>query len=451
MTLSVVILAAGQGTRMKSSKPKVLHDICGAPMARYSLESAQTLMGGGGAKPVLVIGHGAQAVRDQLGEACEYVIQSQQLGTGHAVLQAAELLHGRGGLVMVYYADMPLLTADSLQRLVEVQKANSGPLTMMTVVAEQPRGFGRIVRDAQGGVRAIVEEAQATPEQLAIRELNVGAYCFDAEFLWRELPTLKISPKGEYYLTDLVAVAVGAGKRVEAVVIDDAEETIGVNTRAHLAETEAALRRRINRKWMEAGVTIIDPATTTIGPDVTLAPDTTLAPNTQLLGKTRIGGGCSIGPNTYVFNSLIGNGCAVVASFVEDAVLEDEVAVGPYAHLRKGAHLAKGVHLGNFGEVKDSYLGEGVKMGHFSYIGNAVIGAHTNIGAGTVTCNYDGKNKNKTEVGEHVFIGSDTMLVAPVTLGDRARTGAGSVVTKNVPPDSLAVGIPARVRKKSNE
>ncbi len=447
MNLSVVILAAGQGTRMKSSLAKVLHPICGRRMVQYAVDSGRALTG---RAPTLVIGNGGDDVRAALGDQCDYVIQAEQLGTAHAVLQTANILRERGGHVLVWYADMPLLRADSLRALAEQQNANTGPITMLTVMADNPRGFGRIVRGADGSVAAIVEEAHATAEQKAIRELNVGAYCFEAEFLWSELTRLTPSPKGEYYLTDLIGVAVGRGLRVGAVALDDPEDAVGINTRVHLAETEAIMRRRINKEWMEAGVTMIDPATTLIEPDVTLAPDTVIWPNTQLIGETKIGGSCVIGPNTLIRDSRIGDGCKIVASVIEQATVENKVDIGPYAHLRRGAHLASGVHVGNFGEVKESYLGPGAKMGHFSYIGNARIGANTNIGAGTITCNFDGEHKSETIIGEDVFIGSDTMLVAPITLGDRSRTGAGSVVTKNVPADALAVGVPARIRRKSD-
>ncbi|MEK9165160.1 MAG: bifunctional UDP-N-acetylglucosamine diphosphorylase/glucosamine-1-phosphate N-acetyltransferase GlmU [Chloroflexota bacterium] len=447
MNLSVVILAAGQGTRMKSSLAKVLHPVCGRPMVQYAVDSGRALTG---RAPTLVIGNGGDDVRAALGDQCDYVIQAEQLGTAHAVLQTANILRERGGHVLVWYADMPLLRADSLRALAEQQNANTGPITMLTVMADNPRGFGRIVRGADGSVAAIVEEAHATAEQKAIRELNVGAYCFEAEFLWSELTRLTPSPKGEYYLTDLIGVAVGRGLRVGAVALDDPEDAVGINTRVHLAETEAIMRRRINKEWMEAGVTMIDPATTLIEPDVTLAPDTVIWPNTQLIGETKIGGSCVIGPNTLIRDSRIGDGCKIVASVIEQATVENKVDIGPYAHLRRGAHLASGVHIGNFGEVKESYLGPGAKMGHFSYIGNARIGANANIGAGTITCNFDGEHKSETIIGEDVFIGSDTMLVAPITLGDRSRTGAGSVVTKNVPADALAVGVPARIRRKSD-
>lgn len=446
MNLSVVILAAGQGTRMKSSLAKVLHPICGRPMAQYAVDAGRALTG---RAPTLVIGNGG-GVRAALGDQCSYVIQAEQLGTAHAVLQTASILRERGGHVLVWYADMPLLRVDSLRALAELRRANAGPVSMLTVLADDPRGFGRVVRGADGSVTAIIEEAHATAEQRAIRELNVGAYCFEAEFLWSELTRLTPSPKGEYYLTDLIGVAAGRGLRVGAVALDDPEDAIGINTRVHLAETEAIMRRRINTEWMEAGVTMIDPATTLVEPDVTLAPDTVIWPNTQLIGKTKIGGSCIIGPNTMIRDSAVGDGCRIVASVIEQATVENEVDIGPYAHLRRGAHLASGVHMGNFGEVKESYLGPGAKMGHFSYIGNARIGANANIGAGTITCNYDGQQKNETVIGDDVFIGSDTMLVAPITLGDRSRTGAGSVVTKNVPADALAVGVPARIRKKSD-
>jgi bifunctional UDP-N-acetylglucosamine pyrophosphorylase/glucosamine-1-phosphate N-acetyltransferase len=441
MTLSVVILAAGQGTRMKSQLPKVLHPLGGRPLAQYLIDTARAAAA---APPVLVIGHGGAQLRAALGDQCEYVEQPQQLGTGHAVLQTRQLLEPRGGRVIVCYADMPFIPAEGLQAIA----ASPQPVAMLTVTVADPRGFGRIARDAAGQVAAIVEDDQATPEQKAIRELNPGVYCFDSDFLWRELPGLPLSPRGEYFLTDLIGVAARQGLRVDAVPMDNPEDALGINTRVHLAEAETILRRRINRRWLEAGVTMLDPDTVYIEPSVTLGPDTVLWPNVQLLGNTTIGSGCKIGPNTYVRDSAIGNGCEVTASFVEEARLEEEVRIGPYAHLRKGAHLARGVHLGNFGEVKEAYLGPGVKMGHFSYIGNARLGANVNVGAGTITCNFDGVQKNHTAIGDDVFIGSDTMLVAPITLGDRARTGAGSVVTKNVPADALAVGVPARVIRR---
>jgi bifunctional UDP-N-acetylglucosamine pyrophosphorylase/glucosamine-1-phosphate N-acetyltransferase len=319
---------------------------------------------------------------------------------------------------------------------------------MLTVVADDPRGFGRIVRKEDGTVAAIVEEFVATPEQKAINELNVGAYCFSADWLWEALHSIELSPKGEYYLTDTVELAVKDGLPVQAMVHDSLQECIGINTRVHLAEAEAVMRQRINQELMLAGVSMIDPASTYIDAGVTIGKDTVVMPNTYIQGNSSIGEGCEIGPNAHIRNSQIGNRSQVFMSVMESAVLEDDVDIGPFARLRKGAHLMDHVHLGNFGEVKDSTLHPGVKMGHFSYIGNADIGVNTNIGAGTITVNYDGEKKHPTQIGENVFIGSDSMLVAPLKIGDRSRTGAGAVVTKNVPDDTLVVGMPARAIRK---
>jgi bifunctional UDP-N-acetylglucosamine pyrophosphorylase/glucosamine-1-phosphate N-acetyltransferase len=445
MKTTPVVLAAGQGTRMKSALPKLLHPLCGKPMVSHALDAVRAA---GTETPVVVVGHGADRVREAVGQAVRFVVQEQQLGTGHAVLQAEPLLRGKTDLVLVTYGDMPLLRAATLQQLVERQGTNPGPVTLLTVVADDPRGFGRILRGAGGTVAAIVEEAAASPDQLQIRELNVGAYCFRADWLWDALHRIPVSEKGEYYLTDTVKLAVAAGLPVGAVALDDITETIGINTRVDLADAETALRRRINREHMLAGVSIVDPAAVYIDLGVTIGRDTVVLPGTMLQGGTSIGEGCVIGPNTIIRDTTIGDNCTILASVLEGAVVEDGVDMGPYAHLRKGAHLAEGVHMGNFGEVKDSYLGPGVKLGHFSYIGNARVGANTNIGAGTITCNYDGEKKNPTEIGEDAFIGSDTMLVAPVKIGDRARTGAGAVVTRDVPDDTLVVGVPAQVIRK---
>jgi bifunctional UDP-N-acetylglucosamine pyrophosphorylase/glucosamine-1-phosphate N-acetyltransferase len=445
MKITAILLAAGQGTRMKSSLPKVLHPVAGRPMIGHALEAIKMSTTG---KPVVVVGHGADEVVKFLGDAALTVLQEPQLGTGHAVMQAEALLKGNADFVVVCYSDMPLLRGETLQALVETQKANKGPISMLTVVSNDPRGFGRIIRKTDGTVAAIVEENAATEEQKQIRELNVGGYCFDAAWLWEALHRIPLSKKGEYYLTDTVELAVQNGLPVQATLMEDLEETIGVNTRIHLAEVETAMRRRINQQHMLNGVTMIDPATTYIEAGVIIGRDTTLMPNTYLRGKTEIGEGNVIGPNTIIRNSKIGNRCKVLASDLEGAWIEDDVDMGPFARLRKGAHLGSHVHMGNFGEVKDSYLHNGVKMGHFSYIGNADIGSDTNIGAGTITCNYDGEKKHPTTIGENVFIGSDTMLVAPLKLGDGARTGAGSVVTKDVAADTLVVGVPARAIKK---
>ena len=446
MKVSAVLLAAGQGTRMRSDTPKVLHPLCGRPMLWHSLEAVKRAST---EKPVVVIGYGADQVREYVGTSAECALQEPQLGTAHAVLQAEPLLKGKTDLVIVAYADMPLLRAETIQRLVDRQRTNPGPLSLLTVTADDPRGFGRIIRGEGGRVEAIVEEYVATPEQLQIRELNVGAYCFSAEWLWDALHRIEKNPKkGEYYLTDVVELATGQALVVEAVLHDDWIETIGINNRVQLAEAEAALRQRINRQHMLSGVSIADPASTYIDAEISIGKDTVVLPNTHILGGTVIGESNVIGPNSIIRDCTIGNRCKVLASVMDGAILEDDVDTGPFARLRKGAHLAAHVHVGNFGEVKESYLAPGVKVGHFSYIGNATIGENTNIGAGTITCNFDGEKKNPTEIGEDVFIGSDTMLVAPVKIGAGAKTGAGAVVTKDVPPDTLVVGMPARGIKK---
>ncbi|MBU0702659.1 MAG: bifunctional UDP-N-acetylglucosamine diphosphorylase/glucosamine-1-phosphate N-acetyltransferase GlmU, partial [Chloroflexi bacterium] len=382
MKLAGVILAAGQGTRMKSDLPKVLHPLGGQPMLIHALNTARALTS---AKPILVVGRGAQAVREMVGDDATFVEQAERLGTGHAVLQARESLQGQTDLVLVSCADMPLLTVETLCRMVEQQQQNSGPITMLTFVSGDPRGFGRVIRDENGAVTKIVEEAVATPEQLAVRELNTSAYCFDAEWLWSRVDQIPLSlPKREYYLTDLVEMAVAEGLRVEAVITPDATEALGINTRVHLAEAECVLRQRVNERWMLDGVTIVDPATAYIEPDVTIGRDTVVWPNTHLRGQTTIGERCHIGPNTIVVDCHIGDRCRVLSSVLERAVMEDGADIGPFGHLRQGSRLCADAHMGNFGEMKNSTLGPGAKMGHFSYLGDTEVGSEANIGAGTI-------------------------------------------------------------------
>lgn len=445
MRITPVILAAGQGTRMKSELPKVLHPVLGQPLVWHAVHTSKQITN---AKPVVVVGYGAEAVKEIIGDSVSFVHQEQRLGTGHAVMQSVELLKGQTDYVLVSYADMPLLSANTFNRILETQLENDGPLTILTNIADDPRGFGRIIRDADGNVQAIVEEVDCLPDQLLVNELNTSLYCIKADWLWDALPRIPLSPKGEYYLTDLVGIAVRDGLSVQTVTITDPAEVIGINTRVHLAEATALLQERINHQWMLDGVTIVDPKTTYIEVGVTIGQDTVILPNTYLQGETQIGAACTIGPNTYIRDTKVGNQCEIFTSVLEQALLEDKVDIGPFGHLRKGAHLAEGVHMGNFGEVKNSYLGPGTKMGHFSYLGDANLASNVNIGAGTITCNYDGKNKNPTEIGENAFIGSDTMLVAPLKIGEGARTGAGAVVTKDVPPNMLAVGMPARKIRK---
>ncbi len=449
MELGVVVMAAGIGTRMKSQLPKVLHPILGKPLLSYALKAVEPL---NPSQTVIIVGHEAERVKTQIrAEQTEgsisFAVQVPQLGTGHAVQQAQPILQDKVDLILVLPGDLPLLTASTFEGLMKSFRADPlSPLVILTVEAENPRGFGRIVRDEQGYVKAIVEEADCSPEQKTIRELNVGAYAFKANWLWENLEKVPLSAKGEYYVTDLVDIAVKQDLPVQAEILADSMEAIGINNRVHLADAEAALRQRINQQWMQSGVTMIDPTTTYIGWDVTLEPDTIIYPNTHLYGKTKIGRDCIIGPGSYIQDSTLSNGCVVRFSVLEQATLEDNVDIGPFAHLRRGAHLAKGVHMGNFGEVKNSYLGPGTKMGHFSYVGDTTTGENVNIGAGTITCNYDGVNKHPTKIGDNVFVGSATMLVAPINIGKNARTGAGSVVTRDVPDDSLAYGVPAQVK-----
>ncbi len=444
MKINTIILAAGQGTRMISEQPKVLHPVNNKPLILYSIQAAKAA---GSDQPVVIIGNGAEAVKKTVGDGARFVLQAERLGTAHAVMVAESELKSQGDLVLVIAGDMPLLTEATLKQLIQRQGSNKGPLTMVTVHSKNPRGFGRVLRGMDGEIRAIVEEAQASADELKIDELNVGAYCFNSDWLWKALKKVQLSPKGEYYLTDLVGIAVTEGSRVDSIQLEDEEEALGVNNRIHLAEAERIIRRRVNEAHMLAGVSMIDPNQVYIEEGVTIGKDTLLHPGTRLSRGTSIGEGCEIGPNTSIDASTIGSHCHLLASVIEGAVVGDNVGMGPFCHLRKGAHLGNGVHMGNFGEVKDSTLAAGVKMGHFSYIGNATIGENVNIGAGTITCNFDGEHKHPTVIGADAFIGSDTMLVAPLTIGKGSKTGAGSVVTHDVADGEVVAGVPARKMK----
>lgn len=444
MSAQALILAAGHGTRMQSAVPKMLHPLLGRPILQWVIDACVEATGG---QVTVVVGPRDEGVQQGVQGDVQFVVQEKRLGTAHATAQAKEALVGADP-VLVVNGDLALLQAESLRELIARHEGHSGAFSLLAATSDNPRGFGRLVRDERGALVRIQEAAHATEKELMIRELNVGAYCFGAEWLWRSLPQLEVSPKGEYYLTDLLALAVENGERVATSEVMDPTESVGINNRLHLAEAEAILRGRVNREWMLAGVTMQDPNSIYIESEVRLAPDVVLLANTHLHGETVVGEGSHIGPNTVVRRSTIGRGCRIRSSVLEGAVLEDKVDVGPFSHLRDGAHLERGVHIGNYGEVKNSRLGRGVKMGHFSYMGDASVGENANIGAGTITCNYDGEKKHRTEIGEGAFIGSDTMLVAPVRIGRGARTGAGSVVTKDVPDSSVAVGVPARVIRK---
>ena len=451
MTIASVILAAGLGKRMRSNLPKTLHPLLGKPIVFHALDAVLPYVD---LAPVLVTGFGGEQVREELarayGSAVTFALQAEQLGTGHAVRSAEDQLRGKADMLLVTFGDMPMLRPETIERLIQIHRETGSTLTMTSVIGDLPRGFGRVVRSSDGSVQAIVEEAVATPEQLKIREYNISAYCFDAEWMWQNLARLKPSPKGEFYITDLVAQAKAQACRVEAVVLEDLAEGLGINNRVDLADCERALRKRINQQWMLAGVSFLDPDTTTVEMDVTIGQDTVLYPNTHLRGRTSIGENCVIGPDTTLLHTSVGDNSVIQYSTAEKATVGSHVTMGPFCHLRSGAVLKDYVHLGNFGEVKDSTLGEHTKMGHFSYIGNALIGKDVNIGAGTITCNFDGKAKHLTEIGDETFIGSDTMLVAPLKIGKRAKTAAGAVVTHDVPDETLVVGVPARPRERKD-
>jgi len=343
MTTDVIILAAGKGTRMRSTLPKPLQPLMGKPIIHYALESAAPLVKD---QPVIVLGHGAEQIRLALGDTPRYVEQIELLGTGHAVSQAESLLSGKSDLVLITYVDMPLVRSQTLQQLIDTQKLHSGPMTILTVHEEDPRGFGRVIRNSEGQIQAIVEEADATPEQLEITELNAGMYCFKSEWLWENLKSLDLSPKGEYYLTDLVFLATQQGLSVDAVLAEDKEELIGINTRVHLAEAGKILRKRINTKLMLSGVSLVDPESVYIESDVDIGQDTLILPNTYLQGKTSIGNNCIIGPDTRIFSSQVGDSCEIEFSVIEQSKIENGVDIGPFSHLRKGAHIGSGVHIG---------------------------------------------------------------------------------------------------------
>ena len=439
-----VILAAGKGTRMKSRKPKVLHPVCGKPMLQIIAESAATA----GLGPCIVVVSGESGpVRKALGSGCLYAVQKERLGTGHALMQAQDIVPDCDNLV-VMAGDTPLLRPQTLLELTKTHLASEASLTMLTASLADPDGLGRVVRDSDGRITAVVEHKEAGPETLSINEINASVYCFRTSWLWDNLPRLGYSDTGEIFLTDLVGVAATQGREVASVTVEDGAEALGINTRVELSRAESMMRDRIRRHWMMEGVTIPDPESVYIDHDARIGIDSVVLPNTHIRGGTIIGDDCEIGPNSVIVDSQIGDRCRIVSSVVEQAVIESDVQVGPFSHLRPGAYLESEVRIGNFGEIKNSRIGRATKSGHFSYIGDAEVGSNVNIGAGSVTCNYDGENKNRTVIGDDVFIGCDTMMVAPVTIGDRSYTGVGSVINKDVPPDSGAIGAPARIRSR---
>jgi bifunctional UDP-N-acetylglucosamine pyrophosphorylase/glucosamine-1-phosphate N-acetyltransferase len=459
-TYATVILAAGKGTRMRSTLPKVLHPLAGVPLLAHILKAVEAIPSTSAFAslttpvsthpPVVVIGHDTAQIKAVFGERCLYALQEEQLGTGHAVLAAQSAVDGLDPLpqtVLVCYGDTPFVRSEILAQVLVEHLTQGAAITFLTAFTERPSDFGRVVRNAHGRVREIVEVKRATEEQKRINEINSGVYCFDRAWLWPTLQALPRNASGEYYLTDLVGIA-STQQRIICTVGGTLDETIGINDRVQLAAAEQLLRRRILERHMYAGVTIIDPATTYVDDDVQIGIDTVLLPGTMITGKTTIGSACRIGPGTTIDESAIGGRCILRNSVIEHSTLEDDVSMGPFSHCRPGTYLERGVRIGNFAEIKNSYVGTETDMHHFSYLGDATVGEHVNIGAGTITCNYDGVGKHHTTIGAHAFIGSDTMLVAPVVVGEQAKTGAGAVVRHDVPPGAVVVGVPARLLHK---
>lgn len=443
--ITAIVLAAGEGTRMRSATPKVLHRIAGRTLVEHAVRAAAGL---DPAHLVTVVGHGREAVTDHLktiGEALgrEIVaaVQEQQKGTGHAVACGlAELPAELTGTVVVSYGDAPLLTPQTLHHLVAEHVERGQAVTVLTAMVPDPNGYGRILRDADGAVTAIVEQRDATDEQRAITEINSGIYAFDARVLIDGLGRLGTdNAQGELYLTDVLAIARADGHRTGALVTEDNWQVEGVNDRVQLANLGAELNRRLVRDWQRAGVTMIDPATVWLDMDVRLARDVTIEPNTQLRGHTTVGEGATIGPDTTLTDVIVGEGAKVIRTHGSDAEIGPNASVGPFAYLRPGAQLGEKGKIGTFVEVKNSQIGRGTKVPHLSYVGDATIGEYSNIGAASVFVNYDGVNKHRTVVGSHVRMGSDNMYVAPVTIGDGAASGAGAVIRRDVPPGALAV------------
>ena len=438
-----VVLAAGHGERMKSRRPKVLHQVCGKELLRYPVDLLRML---GIDRILVVVSPGNnKAVRDLLGSDLDYVIQPQALGTADALSTAAPVLLGQSEQLLVTGADSPLVRLDTVRRMMERHTSDSGDMTVLAAQSEAGGDLGRVLRDERGRVIGIVEAADGDHHPDSKTEVNAGIYGFGASWLWDNLDRVEPSARGEKYITSLASIGAVLGAKIQAVVSSDANEVLGVNNRLQLAQVEAVQRQRIREEWMLKGVTIQDPASVFIDAGVTIGQDTLILPNTMLLGASRIGDECEIGPSSIIRDSTIGHRCRATASVLEEATMEEGVDIGPFSHLRPGAYLESGVHIGNFVEVKESRFASGAVMGHFGYVGDATIGADVNLGAGMVTCNYDGVDKHRTVIERGAFIGCDTMLVAPVAVGADAVTGAGSVVTKDVPAGRLAVGVPARI------
>ncbi len=439
-----VVLAAGQGTRMKSKLYKVLHPVCGKPMVEHVVDNIQSLDVN---RIVTIVGHGAEKVKEQLGEKSEYVLQAEQLGTAHAVRQAEAILGSLEGTTLVVCGDTPLIRPETLKSLFEHHQKQNAKATILTAVADNPTGYGRVIRDAEGRVAQIVEQKDASPDQLLVKEINTGTYCFDNKALFEALKLVKNeNAQSEYYLPDVIEILQQQGEIVSAYSCDNFNETLGVNDRVALSQAEEIMRARINELHMRNGITIINPQTTHISAGAIIGRDTVIKPGVIIEGDTVIGEDCIIGPNSNIINSRIGDRTTVQNSVVTNSIVGEDTAVGPFAHLRPDTELGNHVKIGNFVEVKKSTLGDNSKVSHLSYIGDAEVGSNVNIGCGSITVNYDGKNKHKTVIEDNVFVGCNSNLVAPVKLGAGSFIAAGSTITKEVPEDALAV---ARARQEN--
>lgn len=444
--LAAIVLAAGRSTRMRSKLPKPLHPICGLPMTAHVIRACRAA---GVQRVVVVIGHEAEQVRAGLGDDVEYALQQQQRGTGDAVRAAEAHFDGWQGAILILAGDVPLLSSSALRHLIAHRQGTGAAVAMLTAFLADPTGYGRIMRDTSGRVRRIVEERDANEHERAIKEWNPSIYAYDSAVLWPALAEVQPNnAQGEFYLTDTIGLLAAQGAHIAATPTMDSQDVLGVNTRVELAACAAAMRRRLLTDLMLSGVTVTDPATTYVDVDVEVGQDTVIEPFTVLLRGTRIGVDCVIGPNTRIANCQLGDGVRVIASHLEESMLSDGVRVGPYAHLRPGANLGLAVKIGNFVEIKNATLAAGAQASHLSYLGDAEIGEATNIGAGTITCNYDGYNKHRTIIGKGAFIGSHSTLVAPITIGDGAFVAAGSPITADTPADALAI---ARARMTIKE
>jgi bifunctional UDP-N-acetylglucosamine pyrophosphorylase/glucosamine-1-phosphate N-acetyltransferase len=441
-----IILAAGQGTRMKSKLYKVLHPVCGKPMVQHVIDQVKSLNIN---EIVTIVGHGAEKVKEQLGNDSQYALQAEQLGTAHAVLQSEEMLADKDGVTIVVCGDTPLIKAETMEALFKHHEETNAKATILTARAEDPAGYGRIVRNAEGFVEKIVEHKDATEQERSINEINTGTYCFDNKLLFESIHKVSNdNVQGEYYLPDVIEILKNQGEIVSAYVTDSFAETLGVNDRVALAEAERTMKKRINEFHMRNGVSIIDPDNTYIGPDVTIGQDTVIFPGTTISGQTIIGSECQIGPNSEISDCEIGNNTVIRQSAAFSSKIGSEVNIGPFAHIRPDSDIHDEVKIGNFVEIKKAVFGRGSKASHLSYIGDAEVGSDVNIGCGSITVNYDGKNKFLTKIEDGVFIGCNSNLVAPVTIGKGAYVAAGSTITEDVPGEALAV---ARARQVNKE